>query len=191
MTKALLICSAGTILFISCEAATAPNCLEKSGLYSYSYVELNPVLNAPVFGRSFQIDLRRLRVLYGGHVGDGFRNTYCNADDSLFCFKSGRFSFAVPKAPLSLGQTWTSFGRIYRTKATQRLALMGVRTNVFEIVGDPRFPDTDQTYFYSQKRGLLAIKSWSKASKSYLLQFSDSGIGYPVKRCTADPKGTR
>ena len=178
-------------LFAQC-AATAPNCPEKLGLYSYSYVDVNPELEDPVFGPSFQIELRRYKVRYGGgHVGDGFSNTYCKSNDPLFCFQSGRFSFAVPKQPLSAGQTWISFGRTYTAKSAQPLALMGVRTKVFEIVGDSRFADTDQTYYYSEKRGLLAIKSWSKASKSYLLQFSDSGIGYPVKRCTVELEGAK
>jgi len=181
--KTILI---GCVVAMSLLAQTAAwaSCSEKAGIYSYTYLDMNPEHGDPTFGHSFRIELQRYRIAYGGgHAGDGFSNTFCKANDPLFCFQSGRFSFAVPKASISAGQTWTSFGRIYTAKAAQPLALMGVRTQVFEIIGDSRFADTNQTYYYSETRGLLAIKRWSKADKSYLFQFSDSGIGYPIRRC--------
>ena len=184
MKKAALMCFAVTLSISAHNAAMASlsNCPEKFGFYSYTYVGQSP--GDKTFRHSFRIELQREAIRYGGgHVGIGFRYTQCKADAPLFCFQSGRFSFAVPKASISAGQTWTSFGRTYTAKAAQPLALMGIRTQVFEIVGDSRFADTNKTYYYSETRGLLAIKRWSKADKSYLFQFSDSGIGYPIRRC--------
>ena len=189
MNKTLSMCCVVTMLLTAQNASGAPNCPEKFGIYSYSYVDLNPELGDSVFGHSFRIELQRFRIRYGGHVGNGFRNAYCKAHDPLFCFHSSKFSFAVPRAPISAGQTWTSFGRTYTAKAAQSLTIMGVHARVFEIVGDSKFADTNRTYFYSERRGLLAIKRWSKVSESYLMQFSDSGIGYPINRCTVEPEG--
>ena len=171
------------VLLLWAPLISAVSCPEQLGVYSYFYIEMQP--DGPTFPHSMQIDVKRKRVMYGGHVGDGFRNTYCKSDEVLFCIHTNRFSFAVPKNKVVVGEKWTSFGRNYVVKSIQPLAIMNVRTKVFEIVGDSEFMDSNRTYYYSHERGLLAMKRWSAADNNYIMQISDSGVGYPVRKCSA------
>ncbi len=185
MTRTSWLCFAVT-LCLSQSGNTASKCPEELGSYSYSYFDTSDEADPEVFGHSFRIELNRKRVIYGGHVGDGFRNTQCKQSDPQFCFHTRRFSFAVPKSGIVVGQTWKSFGRSYKVIALRPFSLMGLRTTVFEIVGDSTFQDTDRTYYYSAERGLLAIKRRSKINAGYIFQISDSSVGYPVQHCKSD-----
>jgi hypothetical protein len=159
---------------------TKPYCPQSP--LTYDYLVIDDDINAPFARYSFSLDIAR-RVLWRGHSGEGMK--VCAESDPLYCFSSVPLSFAVPKKFPVVGQQWTSNGRTYKAIAKQVFALLGVRTEVIVIAGDPSFSDTaNKLYYFSSERGLIALRSPPVPGETPSLRFSESGYGFGEKNCT-------
>lgn len=140
----------------------------------YEYVGFSTNLE-PLEPGGFSIDAAE-GVLWRGHAGVGLR--MCEEADDYYCFHGPALSFAVPKAPMSVKQSWSRYGRKYVAIAHGSMRLLGrsIDVHVIESVDDL---DRRRRFYFSDEFGLVAVASSSPERTTTETYYSRELYGYP------------
>lgn len=101
----------------------------------------------------------------------------CSEADEFDCFYYDGISFYVPKKPISIGQSWVGNDLTFKVAREDRLTVLGVERRVWIITCDRK--DRSDTFYYSERFGLLAIK-FTYLGNKYASFFVTAGkTGFP------------
>ena len=147
----------------------------------YDYVQYQDPDEFALAGTSSRIDTDK-KLFFAND--DSSSIIVCKANDSFYCLFGNIFNFAVPKQSLVVGSKWTFRHFSYEVAGQRDLSLAGQRIGVYIIssrqVGSAkrRLPYVN-TYFYSEKRGLIGIKTYyPKTRYAYFLLVAGEN-GFP------------
>jgi hypothetical protein len=140
--------------------------------YEYVGVSMNM---GPLEPNGFSIDAAE-GMLWRGDSAVGLR--LCDKADDFHCFHGPALSFAVPKAPMSVGQSWSRFGRKYAVIAQGPMHLLGrsIDVHVIESVDDL---DRKRWFYFSDQFGLVAVAFRSREGTTTETFYSKGQYGYP------------
>lgn len=139
----------------------------------YEYVGFSMYFG-PLEPDGFSIDAAD-GVHWRGHAGVALR--MCEKADAYHCFDGPALSFAVPKAPMSVGQSWSRFDRKYVVIAQGSIRLLGRSMDVHVIES---VDDLDRSWFYfSDEFGLVAIVFGSSERSATRAYYAKELYGYP------------
>jgi hypothetical protein len=136
----------------------------------YEYVGVSMYFG-PFESDGFIIDAAE-GVHWRGHAGVALR--MCEPTDAFHCFDGPALSFSVPKAPMSVKQSWSRFDKSYVVIAQGSMRLLGrsIDVHVIESVDDL---DRKHWFYFSDEFGLVAIVS-SESERTY---YAKELYGYP------------
>ena len=140
----------------------------------HEYVGLG-MYQDPLQPDGFSIDAAN-GVHWRGHAGVGLR--MCEAADTHHCFDGPALSFAVPKAPMSVRQSWSRFDKKYVVIARGAMRILGrsMDVHVIESVDDL---DRKHWFYFSDEFGLVAMV-FSNSGRSATRAYYAKGLyGYP------------
>lgn len=146
----------------------------------YEYVDYSQSEAFAPEGAITRIDTDSKKIT-GGHSTTSI--FVCPPDDSYSCIYGNVFNFAVPKAPLRVGNAWSKNRFDYHVVREQDLILAGLSEPVFVISAirkdEPKFP-YESTFYYSSAHGLIAVRIYyPKTQRGYFFLLSGSR-GFPL-----------
>jgi hypothetical protein len=141
----------------------------------YEYVGVSMDVG-PLETDAFSIDAAN-GALWRADSGVSLR--MCDEADDYYCFVCPALSFAVPKAPMSVGQSWSRFGRAYAVIAQGPMRLLGKSIDVHVIESVDEL-DRKSGYYNSDQYGLWALPYRAHERTTTGTYYSKERDGYPT-----------
>jgi hypothetical protein len=103
----------------------------------------------------------------------------CQKDAQFICFYGPAINFSVPRAGVSIGQSWSNAGTEFSAIREESIEILGVKIPVFVIRS--KNLGKESYFYYSEERGLIAIKSVDIASDIAHFYVATATCGFGAK----------
>lgn len=101
----------------------------------------------------------------------------CDANSEYICFFNLAIAFAVPRSGTAVGQAWMFGSQHFSVIRSEVISIMGQDVPVQVICADRGSARVDY-FYYSRKRGLLAIKHHDKVNDRTQFFVTTSARGF-------------